>query len=328
MTKSSLRLAHVLFLIAAMLLIVAYISFALSVYAMQTTNMTSVRFPVVKNDIWKAFLPTISKSKNTQKQAIVIHQQAPIAVKSTEKNPLLDPFNSIKHSESDGIVFQRDFPNLLIENNAPKEYLELTRKVFSVLPRDHVESLRTLVIKYDDTSHRGLGGKSTIILNAKKKGRAMSHQEFVGVLIHEIGHVVDIGYMVSQDSSYPSTFTDNNTPVYTDDKSLEFYQLSWQDELQKKSKIYTYDFASEYAMSDAFEDFAEMYNLYVTHGREARRYASVSDVFREKYNWIKYNLFAGFEFKTGNIDNIQRASDRVWDSTLLPYSLEELWSQM
>lgn len=223
------------------------------------------------------------------------------------------------------VDFEKDFPNLIIRNDAPERYLELAQHVFSILPRKHTTPLRTFIIKYDDISGRGLGGATTVILNARKNGQPMREQEFVSVLIHELGHVVDLGHLSSTKKSQASNFRDQDAIIWADDKSVQYYKFSWSDDKNRQRNSEDHDFPSEYAHSDPFEDFAEMYNLYVTHGREARMYSRSSEVFLKKYNWMKYHIFDGYEFKTGSNTNVARLTSRVWDSTLMPYNLQELF---
>lgn len=220
----------------------------------------------------------------------------------------------------------KDLPDLRLKNDAPEHYLSLATQILSILPRKDVLLLKTLIIKYDDTSERGLGGKSTIIINAKKDGAGMSDHEFLSVLIHEMGHVTDLGGLQGSPDTAPSNFRDHSETIWGDDPSLQFYQMSWHNESTKKNFMIKSHFLSVYGMSDPFEDFAESYNYYVTHGREFRYYAYGSEIIKQKYEFLKNHVFNGYEFHTGILRNIKSHQYRYWDSTLLNFNLDELLS--
>lgn len=188
------------------------------------------------------------------------------------------------------------------------------------MPQEHVDSVKNIILDYDTAAHRGMGGNSMIIL----RGVNMSTEEMVGVLIHELGHNVDYGFLKPEDENKKSTFTDGQLPIYESDPSLDFYRISWLSNDKLKRAATNMDFVSGYAMSDPFEDFAETYVYYVLHNKDFKVRASTSEALYAKYRFMKYQVFNGQEFDTG--DGIVKDNQRPWDITVLTYDVAEFLS--
>ena len=188
--------------------------------------------------------------------------------------------------------------------------------VIAKLPSEHISTLRNLVLDNDPNAHRGLGGKSLIIL----RGVNMDAGEMAAVLIHEIGHNVDLGFLSNPDQSVSSEFRDGRSLVYEGDPSLDFYRISWANEKARAKTAVNFDFVSGYAMTDPFEDFAESYAYYVLHNADFKSKAQTSDVLYQKYEFIKNKVFKGREFGTGEIKP-EELNRRPWDVTVLNYDL-------
>jgi hypothetical protein len=123
-------------------------------------------------------------------------------------------------------------------------------------------------------------------------------EEFLNVLIHELGHTVDLMYMEGTSSQGKSGFMDFSDPVWYNDPSVRYYKMSWEDESTLKDAADRSDFVSGYAMTDPFEDFAETFAMYVQFG-EVFRYIidnGDSNTLRNKYLYMKYTVFDGKEF--------------------------------
>ena len=189
-------------------------------------------------------------------------------------------------------------------------------EVIDKLPPEHTSTLKNLVLDLDPNANRGLGGKSIIIL----RGINMGNEERDSVLIHEIGHIVDLGYMTEKNQDNASEFSDGKNPVYESDLSLEFYRLSWENEKIRKKTVGNTDFVSGYAMSDPFEDFAESYAYYVLHNKDFKAKTQTSDILLKKYEFLKNKVFKGIEFATG-IYKPEDLNRRPWDVTVLNYDL-------
>jgi hypothetical protein len=190
----------------------------------------------------------------------------------------------------------------------------------SKLPSGHAESVKNIVLDYSAKAHRGLGGNSMIILRAVN----MDTEEMVGVLIHELGHNVDYAYLSPKDEEKKSTFKDGELPLYESDSSLDFYRISWLSNTQKKKAATNLDFVSGYALTDPFEDFAETYCYYVLHNKDFKVLAAGSPALYAKYQFMKYQVFDGEEFDTG--DGLVEQTTRPWDITVLTYDLNAFLS--
>lgn len=97
------------------------------------------------------------------------------------------------------------------------------------------------------------------------------------VLIHEIGHMIDI-YALRK------TLTKA-------DPSDEFYKISWKDTTTIKAGVPQAAFLSGYASSNQYEDFAESFVMYVFHNREFLKRAGQNDFLKQKYNFLKTRIF-------------------------------------
>lgn len=188
------------------------------------------------------------------------------------------------------------------------------------MPQGHIDSVKNIILDYDIRAHRGMGGNSMIIL----RGVNMSTEEMVGVLIHELGHNVDYAYLDSDEKKRESSFVDGKLPIYESDPSLDFYRISWLSNDQLKRAATNMDFVSGYAMSDPFEDFGETYAYYVLHNRDFKVRAADSAALYAKYRFMKYEVFGGLEFDTG--DGIVKENQRPWDITVLSYDVAEFLS--
>lgn len=189
--------------------------------------------------------------------------------------------------------------------------LNLIADVLKTLPEEHRNAPDRLVLRYDDpNAPRGLGGSSSIILRTID----VEDDEFVSLFVHELAHTVDLGH-ISGISGIETDFYDGERPIYSDDKSLDFYTLCWKNSYTQGDVCSDQDFVTGYAKTDAFEDFAESYLYYVLHGKEFRAMAEKSAILSKKYLFIK-EIFDGREFETGDLRNV--SSSRSWDATLVP----------
>lgn len=188
------------------------------------------------------------------------------------------------------------------------------------LPLAHAESVKNIILDYSAQAHRGLGGNSMIILRAVN----MDTEEMIGVLVHELGHNVDYATLIPETEEQKSAFTDGTLTLYESDPSLDFYRISWLSNGKQKDGVTNMDFVSGYAVSDPFEDFAESYVYYVLHNKDFKVLATSSEAIYAKYQFMKYRVFEGKEFDTGDgqIDKEQRP----WDITVLDYDLDEFMS--
>ncbi|MBU0727950.1 hypothetical protein KKA95_04665 [Patescibacteria group bacterium] len=192
--------------------------------------------------------------------------------------------------------------------------------VLSTLPAEHADTVERIILDYNASAGRGLGGNNTIIL----RGVNMSVEEFISVLVHETGHNVDYAYLTESNKKQASEFKDGSATLYITDPSVDFFRISWEDESTFKKTANNLDFVSGYAMSDPFEDFAETYVYYVLHNKDFKALTASSPNLYAKYRFMKYRVFDGVEFDTG--DGIVNEINRPWDITVLDYELTDFLS--
>lgn len=180
------------------------------------------------------------------------------------------------------------------------------------------ETLKTLELKKDIDKDRWLAGHSLVRINLWK---IKSLQEFVEVLTHELGHVVDLWVLEwTTSKAYDAKFTEFGEPAFrTDDISLWFYELSRESEKTRKKTITEWNFCSWYGSSNPFEDFAEHFNCYLNHNSFFFELANVDPVMFKKYQFFA-KLFENDYISAPKRDfakSTKYAQDgtRPWDTT-------------
>ncbi len=192
------------------------------------------------------------------------------------------------------------------------EHQEIIAKVFQALPERVVGTIETLIVDYNAEAYRGLAGAHTVIIRGENIGK----EEFASVLVHEIGgHISDLGMLMGSPESGSSNYHDGPIPIYRDDPSTDFYNISWQDNTNKRGGVKKEDFCSGYGMNDPFEDLAECVLIYVLHSKSFQNIKAGNQALSRKYEWIKGNIFQGKEFNSGL--SSQELATRPWDATLL-----------
>lgn len=193
-----------------------------------------------------------------------------------------------------------------------EHHQELAAAVFFALPSGCASNIRTFSIIYKDAKYRGLGGKSTIILDG-----SVNDTEFTALLIHECGHVIS-GNMVGSSQTGESAFRDGKSPFYNDAAAVPFFAVSWENERTLKKGAKDADFISGYASSDIFEDFAETFAAYVLQRPYLRKRAETNDAIAKKLAWMEENIPLS-ETAIGNAA-YAGTKDVPWDVTKLPYA--------
>ena len=186
-------------------------------------------------------------------------------------------------------------------------YLGLITETVNAFSAEQRSALEYLELRCTENGSRGLGGDGTIILQPSKM---MSGNEFLGVFIHEMGHVVDSSIQ-SLHPSGKSNYSDLKEVIYANDPSVEFYKISFNtfNKTSKNSK--RGDFVSGYALTDCHEDLAESITSYVLRGMNFKYATESNEVLNAKYNFLKNIVFDGKEFYTGEYENLVD----VWDAT-------------
>jgi hypothetical protein len=127
----------------------------------------------------------------------------------------------------------------------------------------------------------------------------VSLSEVSKVLVHEIGHMIDI-YSLRK-------------TLKKSDISEEFYQINWKDPSTIKAWVPQSSFVSGYASSNQYEDFAESFAMYIFHNKEFLKRAGQNDFLKQKYNFLKRNIFWDvFLWSAYEKDPVPK---KVWDVT-------------
>jgi len=105
----------------------------------------------------------------------------------------------------------------------------------------------------------------------------LSLPEVSKVLVHEIGHMIDI-YAFKKS-------------LKKSDLSEEFYTISWKDPTTIKAGTSSLSFISGYASTNQYEDFAESFTMYIFHNKEFLKRAENNTYLKEKYTFLKTKVF-------------------------------------
>ena len=205
------------------------------------------------------------------------------------------------------------------QNKGKFDYARCSAKTQAVLADFNglLGSLERVVIHNDTSLRRGLSNDTVIYL------RCLDNMvELENVLVHEIGHVIDLGYLVDTKADYKSQFTDFGKAIDMSDPSVYFYNISWESNQVLGSETNKYDFVSDYAMTDPFEDFAESLIVYRNYGAYFRKLISdrKSEALEYKYDFIKTKIFNGVEFDGSNyvaLSSMDTTSSTLYDATKL-----------
>lgn len=199
---------------------------------------------------------------------------------------------------------------------ASRRCRSIVYQTLTQLPENHRKQVKELTLFYTKDGRRGLSGNGAVVLRCLN----VTADELASVLMHEIGHLVDAGYLSGSPNVELSGFYDFDIPVPADDASSIFYKIAWNSEKERAAETYEVDFVSLYAMTDPFEDFAETYTYYRLHGSEFRKLMQTSKRLRKKYEFMKWYVFDGEEF--GEFED--REDINMWvrhyDVTVLPVS--------
>ncbi|HOG14998.1 MAG TPA: hypothetical protein PK674_00200 [Candidatus Absconditabacterales bacterium] len=236
-----------------------------------------------------------------------------------EQNEYLLKFQTICSSNAGlcaKIKFQGEF-------DAQDKYMYLASSLYVL---KHIENnqqfgkavkqqLKEIKINNEIASRRGFAGWDTVTINL---GMVKSYVEFLELITHEMGHIVDLGMIRGFSKQKDGNYTEFGNEVFEiDDPSIMFYKLSRQSEKIRKADARKDDFCSSYGMTDPFEDFAECHNLYLNHNAVFVYRAKNNEIMKQKYNFIA-NLYGG-KYLFDSTKDLDRAktngSWRPWDTT-------------
>lgn len=138
---------------------------------------------------------------------------------------------------------------------------------------------------------RGYANHDSVIIYTED---IWSMREYLEIMTHELGHVIDLGAVTGTMRRKNTTYTEFGRVQFAlDDPSIDYYQLSWDDETTRSAGQTRDDFCSGYGQRNPFEDFAECMNLYMNHHDLFVHITHRSRTLARKYTYIK-RLFDGF----------------------------------
>ena len=195
---------------------------------------------------------------------------------------------SIEHAAATPITQQKpDTPTLLPIVDQP-DILEhqriLADTVLKRLPSLCRDSVKHFFVLYSDAKNRGLGGKTSIVIDG-----TVPDNEFVGLLVHECGHVIH-GNLLGNLSSGASAFRDGKDIFATDSSAAAFFSISWSSAKKASPRSQKQDFVSGYAQTDPFEDFAETFTMYILQRPALEAHALENPLIAAKLRWMETNL--------------------------------------
>jgi hypothetical protein len=186
-------------------------------------------------------------------------------------------------------------------------------EVFRLMPPQCIAALKSFYVRYEPDAPRGLAGKENMIV----KG-GLPEEEFRALLVHEFGHVMDLGCFQGNVSSGETAFKDGGEMMYSDDPSIKFYEISWTASNVQKTGMKPEDFVTGYASWDVFEDFSESLAYYVFQRSAFIERAKTNAAIAEKLRWFETYVFQGGRTIAQGLHTW--SGEVPWDSTKLPYN--------
>lgn len=180
---------------------------------------------------------------------------------------------------------------------------------------DPLFSLKSITINNYTQNRRWYANAKLIVLNTYQMS---DYKEFLQVLVHEMGHVIDLGNLTGTSSQINPDYTEFGKKKFAaDDQSLAFYAISWSNENTLRSRMSNQDFVSGYGMSNPFEDFAESHNMYLYHRDVFAYMTQNSTILQQKYQYFD-TLYKtrklSANFNPTDLTTVN-TNYRPWDST-------------
>jgi hypothetical protein len=203
---------------------------------------------------------------------------------------------------------------VLDQPNIEMNHKLIANDVLMALPETCRNTLKKFYVRYEKPEHRGLAGKSVMILDG-----TVPDTEFRALFVHESGHNWDLGCLTGTKDSGKSAFSDGDEAIYKNDPSLGFYQISWLTSEVQRSSTRTEDFVSGYASYNIFEDFAESFAYFVLQNDQFAARALENDALARKYVFIRDTIFNGQIPRLATGKSIFKGK-APWDVTKLQYT--------
>lgn len=158
-------------------------------------------------------------------------------------------------------------------------YQELFKTVLSKIPYHLWQSLDDVTFSFSNDIPRGSANSHKIILRITNT----NENEFSSVLIHEIGHIADLG-----------AFEGNSKEIISNEDNEN-------------------NFISGYSRTDHFEHFAETFLTYVLHGD----FLKSKNI--DQYNFFKDEIFEGYVYD--DFSDEDKNLTTPYDATKLKFDL-------
>lgn len=182
----------------------------------------------------------------------------------------------------------------------------------------------------------------------KPKGyiQPVDDYEIVSTILHEHGHSIQmfsLKWGTVDVFPFYSISYDIKTKLELDDFYLKI-KFDWDDLQEKKENLCSW-YGLGWAAGDKYpgyftpsEDFSECLRMYVMNGIPFRDAVKSKPVLKQKYEWLKRNVFEGREFMTGDSNYLDYVDDfyalspagmtfkrpeYVWDYNLYPIEGEQ-----
>lgn len=160
----------------------------------------------------------------------------------------------------------------------------------SLMPPGFSDRLNAIYIVYgEETMRRGGSGLGVVFIKGEESN-------IFPTLIHEFGHIYDFSFESKKGT--PSSFHNGITQLTEDDPSVEFYEMSWENNQEHRGD--QRDFCSCYGTNNPQEDFAEAFAMYVLQGSTFEGWSKKNPVLKQKYTFLK-NIFQGKTFSSSTI---------------------------
>ncbi len=161
---------------------------------------------------------------------------------------------------------------------------------------------------------RGKAGHRNVLINTYDMRDSV---ELFEIITHEIGHIMWLWVIHDDDNPVKNTkFLEFDEPAFgADDRSLKFYNISWETDQQKRNSATNKEFISGYGHTNTYEEFAEFFNAWINHQTPLLQLAKTDDNTRAKYFLFK-ELF-GRRYLNADIETYRSldTSTRPYDTT-------------
>lgn len=205
--------------------------------------------------------------------------KAPVRVASQLKRQAQKPMLTAQVLPQPSPVISTLLP--IVDQPAIREnHRMMADAVLRRLPSLCRDSVKNFYVLYEGAKQRGLGGKSTIIIDGN-----VPNNEFIALIVHECGHVIH-GNMLGTMTSGASLYKDGNDTFAKDSPATDFFAISWMTPQIANVGSAKENYVTGYAQSDSFEDFAETFTTYILQRPSMETRAKTNVSIAAKLAWM------------------------------------------